>query len=256
MYTPTKLNIKYNIFCALANIIILGQGCAIGWISPSIPILLSDRSPLVDGSISATESSWIASTSSIGAAVGTIFFGLICSLVGSKNSTMLCAIPLSVSAFSRVDIKLLNIVLYVFIKLQIFWISVMFSQHAWQLCIGRFMSGLTGGAFVSIQLFIADISHDKYVLLNVRYIFLILIIMFYIFYRIRGRLGSFISLNLNIGILLGYMGGAFLDFRTVPYVMIAFPIIFFCGFMCMPSTPQFLLDKGLFDVSAIRNHTV
>lgn len=88
-----------DLFIFKANIIILGQGCAIGWISPSIPILLSDRSPLLNGPISNAESSWIASTSSIGAAIGTIFFGLICNLVGSKNSTMLCAIPLSVSAF-------------------------------------------------------------------------------------------------------------------------------------------------------------
>lgn len=112
------------------------------------------------------------------------------------------------------------------------------------------MSGLTGGAFICIQLFIADISHDRYVICCFKYYkFTRLKYMLHVLYRIRGRLGSLLSLYLNIGILLGYTGGAYLDFRTVPYVMIPFPILFFCAFMCMPNTPQYLLDRGMIDVS-------
>lgn len=124
----------------LANIIILGQGCAIGWTSPSLPILQSDKSPLANGALSTSEASWVGSMSSIGAALGTICVGLITQRIGSKNAMILCAVPLTV-----------------------FWLTVMYSQYAWQLYIGRLLSGLTGGAFVCIQLFLADISDDKLV---------------------------------------------------------------------------------------------
>lgn len=81
------------------------------------------------------------------------------------------------------------------------------------------LSGLTGGAFVCIQLFIADISDE----------------------RVRGQLGSFLTLYVNVGILVGYVGGTYLDYNIVPYIMIVFPVIFFCGFIVMPDTPQYLL---------------
>lgn len=132
-----KLNL-INLYLSLANIIILGQGCSIGWTSPSLPILQSNRSPLTNGALSTAEASWVGSMSSIGAALGTIFFGLITQRIGSKNAMILCAIPLT-----------------------IFWLTVMYSNYVWQLYIGRLLSGLTGGAFVCIQLFLADISDEK-----------------------------------------------------------------------------------------------
>lgn len=89
-----------TIWC-VANIVILGQGCAIGWTSPSLPILQSTSSPLANGPLTVAESSWVGSMSSIGAAIGTIFFGLITRRIGSKNSMVLCALPLTVSAAKK-----------------------------------------------------------------------------------------------------------------------------------------------------------
>lgn len=80
-----------------ANIITLGQGCAIGWMSSAVMTLKSAGSPLADGPASTAQISWIASTSSIGAGLGAILFGLVCGRLGSRNATWLCAVPLTVS---------------------------------------------------------------------------------------------------------------------------------------------------------------
>lgn len=68
-----------------------------GWTSPSLPILQSDASPLANGPLTVDEASWVGSMSSIGAAIGTVFFGLISRRIGSKNAMILCALPLTVS---------------------------------------------------------------------------------------------------------------------------------------------------------------
>lgn len=81
-----------------ANIVVLGQGCAIGWLSPTLPILQSDNSPLESGKLSIEEASWVGSISSIGSIVGTIYFGFISIYVGSKNTLMLCAFPVTVTS--------------------------------------------------------------------------------------------------------------------------------------------------------------
>lgn len=115
-----------------------------------------------------------------------------------------------------------------------FWLILMFADRAWQICVGRLLSGLTGGAFVSIQLFLADISDEN----------------------IRGRLGSLLSLYLNVGVLLGYVGGTYLAYTTVPYVMIAFPLLFICCFMFVPNTPQYLLGCGDLEVRFNRSEHI
>lgn len=96
------------------------------------------------------------------------------------------------------------------------------ADQAWQLCTGRLLSGLTGGAFVTIQLFLADISDD----------------------RIRGRLGTFLSLYLNAGVLLGYIAGTYLPYNVIPYAMVSCPLAFIGLFAFVPSTPQHLLAIG------------
>lgn len=80
-----------------ANIVVLGQGCAIGWLSPTLPILQSENSPLESGKLTIDEASWVGSISSIGSVIGTIYFGLISIYVGSKNTLILCAFPVTVS---------------------------------------------------------------------------------------------------------------------------------------------------------------
>lgn len=61
---------------------------------------------------------------------------------------------------------------------------------------------------------------------------------------VRGAIGSLLTLNFNIGILFGYIGGTYLTYSQVPYVMIAFPIIFLAVFAFMPDSPQHFLRCG------------
>lgn len=95
MYSWYNFNRQLLFFTA--NIVVLGQGCAIGWISPTLPILQSDNSPLESGKLTIEEASWVGSISSIGSVVGTIYFGLISVYLGSKNTLILCAFPVTVS---------------------------------------------------------------------------------------------------------------------------------------------------------------
>lgn len=67
---------------------------------------------------------------------------------------------------------------------------------------------------------------------------------FFSHHSVRGAIGSLLTLNFNIGILFGYVGGTYLTYSQVPYVMIAFPIIFLFLFAFMPDSPQHWLRCG------------
>lgn len=75
----------------------LGYGCAIGWASPALPILRSDASPLATGPLTLEEAAWVGSILSIAAICGTAIFGYLLKVIGSKNSLVVCSIPLLVS---------------------------------------------------------------------------------------------------------------------------------------------------------------
>lgn len=145
-------------FLSTANLVILAQGCAIGWLSPTLPILQSDDSPLKSGKLTMQEASWVGSISSIGSVVGTIYFGLISICLGSKNTLILCALPVTVSS----RLRSFNTRHYVpiFDTFQIFWIFVMFASNAWHILAGRLIQGMTAGAFLCVQMYLADIAKE------------------------------------------------------------------------------------------------
>jgi len=106
------------------------------------------------------------------------------------------------------------------------WILIFIATDATLLYISRFLAGFCGGAvFVVIPAFIAEISED----------------------RIRGQLGVFVALSINLGILLGFIVGNYLSFFTIPKFAMCFPIIFFCTFTVFPESPIFLMNKNRFD---------
>lgn len=51
-------------------------------------------------------------------------------------------------------------------------------------------------------------------------------------------------ITINIGILIGFLAGTYLPYRTVPLVMLAFPTVFLCAGFLLPDTPQSLLRHG------------
>lgn len=88
---------EISMFSSSGNVVVLSQGCAIGWISPALPILLSEDSPLASGPLTKTEAGWIGSVIPCGALFGCMLFGILANYIGSKNSLTLTVFPLIVS---------------------------------------------------------------------------------------------------------------------------------------------------------------
>lgn len=65
-------------------------------------------------------------------------------------------------------------------------------------------------------------------------------------------MGSLGQLSRNIGILIGFIVGAKLDYEYVPCVFVIIPVIFGSIFVFIPNTPQFLLRKGQTEVMISR----
>lgn len=64
------------------------------------------------------------------------------------------------------------------------------------------------------------------------------------FNSIRGRLSSVSHLSRNMGVLISYILGAVIQYKTVPCVFVLAPIIFGICFSILPNTPQYHLQKG------------
>lgn len=71
----------------------LGHGVCCGFSSPSIALLMSDKTPLPSGKITIEEASWVASLICVGALFGNIFFGYITSKFGRKIPLIIVTIP-------------------------------------------------------------------------------------------------------------------------------------------------------------------
>lgn len=121
------------------NLIALSHGCAIGWLSPSIPYLRSEDSHLSKGAADSDDISWIGSLVCLGGILGTLVFGAIAGKFGKKVSLILLVIP-HITA----------------------WIIILMSEHIEHLFVARIMQGLTGGGMLrTVPLFIAEISENK-----------------------------------------------------------------------------------------------
>lgn len=110
-----------------------------GWLSPALPLLLSDESPLKTGPITNEELSWIGAMNSVGALCGTFISGLISAFMGSKRAMTFIAYP-SIA----------------------FWLLIHFGDTFYHILLARFFCGLTGGGFQSgIVLYVSEIANDK-----------------------------------------------------------------------------------------------
>ncbi|XP_031623618.1 facilitated trehalose transporter Tret1-like [Contarinia nasturtii] len=123
----------------IANIISLCHGMAIGWLSPNLPKLQSDDSPLDTGRMSLSSASWLGSCFSIGAILGNCIFGTISNYIGRKNTLCILALP--------------NL---------LFWLLVLYGHNAVDLYIGRIFAGATGGGmYICLPLFVAEVADQR-----------------------------------------------------------------------------------------------
>ncbi|XP_055597891.1 facilitated trehalose transporter Tret1-like [Uranotaenia lowii] len=122
------------------NLITIGHGVAVGWVSPFLPYLQSNSTHLASGPVSVEQGSWIGAALCIGGFFGTPFFGLLASSLGKKRSLQLVAIPQLA-----------------------FWLCVYYGTHVYHLYLARVLAGMGGGGLLRIiPLYIADIADTKH----------------------------------------------------------------------------------------------
>lgn len=144
--------------------------------------------------------SWIGSLATLGAGAICIPIGILADKIGRRVSMLLMVVPFCVG-----------------------WLLIIFSNSVIMFYFGRFITGLSGGAFcVAAPLYTAEIAENE----------------------IRGTLGSFFQLLLTIGILLTYILGSFISMQNLSIISAVMPLIFFGVFFFMPETPFYYLQKG------------
>lgn len=215
------------------------------WLSPALPILLSDETPLTKtGPISNDELSWIGAMNSVGAIVGTFVTGIMSAYMGSKRAMTFVAYPAIA-----------------------FWLLVYFGDSFYHILLARFATGLTGRIahftiswYLSIIAIFVQVAACSLVLCSMYQKYpiqgkcaahcLIRICNHFPNFRIRGRLGSITPLARNTGILIAYIAGWIVKYEYRPYIFIFIPIIYLIWVYFLPATPQHYLKKSDFKVSS------
>lgn len=95
----SRFNYFFFLYFFLAFITFLIFGCMVGWASPALPMLMSEKDPILEsGPITTEEASWIGSVFNLGCVLGTLSFGYVVATIGSKQSLYYIALPSLVSS--------------------------------------------------------------------------------------------------------------------------------------------------------------
>lgn len=109
------------------------------------------------------------------------------------------------------------------VPMTISWCLIIYATSPVYLYAARMLCGFAGsGAFIFLPLFVAEISADS----------------------VRGSLGSLLVLSCNIGILIAFICGNYLNYTLQPVVLASLPILFFVTFSFFPESPQYLMKVG------------
>lgn len=179
----------------------LSAGTVFGWSSPAeIPM----RDPMRGNfPIDEEQWSWVGSLVTLGAAVICAVIGTVINRFGRKRSMLAMVVPFLIG-----------------------WALVIWATGIEMLFIGRFMLGMSGGAFfVMAPMYIGEIAQKD----------------------IRGALGSFFQLLVTTGILLVYGLGYGLSVFTFSIICAAIPIVFAAIFVFMPESPLYWVSQNRID---------
>lgn len=103
------------------------------------------------------------------------------------------------------------------------WAVLLLADRIHWLYVGRFIIGLAcSGVIINAPLFVTEIAED----------------------RIRGTLGSFLMLSLNMGCLFCYIVGAYTSYQVLTAICLAVPILYFFLLLLLPESPVFLINKN------------
>lgn len=149
--------------------------------------------------------SWIGSLTTLGAAAICVPIGILCDLIGRKTSMLMLVVPFTIG-----------------------WGLIIGANSVTLFYLGRFITGLSGGAFcVAAPMYTAEIGESE----------------------IRGQLGSYFQLMMTVGILLTYALGMAVNMLWLSVISAIVPIIFFVAFIFMPESPTYYLMKGNIDAA-------
>lgn len=164
-----------------------------------------ELSRLYEVPMTSDEFSMISSIATLGAAAICVPIGILCDLIGRKLSMLILVLPFTVG-----------------------WALIIWSGSVDMFYAGRFITGLSGGAFcVTAPMYSSEIAENE----------------------IRGQLGSFFQLMLTVGILLSYALGMGLNMFQLSLVSAVVPLVFLAVFIFMPETPIYYLQKGNIDAA-------
>lgn len=103
------------------------------------------------------------------------------------------------------------------------WCIIPFAKNTIHLSISRFLGGFSGGgSFAVIPVYTTELSED----------------------RVRGKLGTFLVLSCNIGVLFAFTLGNFYSYDLVAWILSLLPLTFLICFIFLPESPQYLLNKN------------
>lgn len=170
----------------------------LGWSSPAQILVVHHDA--YGFPVTEEEWSWVSSSATLGAAVSCVFIGYIINSIGRKGGMLALIIPYTCG-----------------------WSLLIWPQSVWMLYIGRFISGLAGGAFfVAAPIYIGEISMKE----------------------CRGKLGSYFQLMVTGGIVFVYTVGYFFSVMTFTILCAALPLVFGVVFILMPESPYFYVMKN------------
>lgn len=117
--------------------------------------------------------------------------------------------------------------------MQLSWLLLVIGTNSTYIIVSRFLTGFVGGGVVlCAAIYFAEIANDN----------------------IRGQLATSYILCRNIGILVAYVLGIYVNYIQASIVYMGISVIFAITFIFMPATPQHLLRIGAIEVSNMSEH--
>lgn len=180
-------------------------GTTLGW-SAMISKKLTETTDEYNFDISKDEFGTLSSIVPLGAALVCLVIGVIIQAFGRKTTMLFLVLPFTVG-----------------------WGLVTFATSVLMITIGRFILGVSGGAFcVAAPTYTAEIAEA----------------------RVRGTLGSYFQLMLAIGVVFAYIVGKFASVTALNLICAVVPLVFGVIFSFMPESPSYLISKDRKDAAA------
>lgn len=143
-------------------------------------------------------------------------------LIGSLSSlgSVFACVP---SAYLSDWVGRKSAILLLIVPLMLGWLLIILAQEFWMLGLGRFLCGITDGAFYALlPMYVTEIAETD----------------------IRGGLTCYFDLFLTIGILVSFTVANFLNIFQYTIVVACLPLLFGFIFSFQPESPIFLAMKG------------